>query len=230
MIKVLTLVISCRKNKALWKDILEKEITNMIIVCGGELETDFLLEGKILFLNCKDTYDGLPEKIVCAHTAISRLHAFDEITHILKIDDHDTTVTEDCIKKLEKHGSSLLMNNPYIGQHIYSKCIGGHHIGMCPGSNWNNRLYEGDSTPYASGGFSYILDRFASRKIVEEYSIYDLESIREQHIYEDLMVALILKKHNIEPIKAYYGVESTDVAYRNLVPVEVKISFLSLSR
>ena len=229
MVKVLTIVISCEKHRNLWKDILDKQIDNLIIVCGGKFTTDFSLRDNILFLNCRDTYDGLPEKVICAHNAIANLERFNEITHILKVDDHDTIFTNDCIKRIEKYGEPLLSKNHYIGQHIYSRCIGGHHIDRCPNSRWNKRLYEGDNTSYASGGFSYILDRFASQKLIDEYSALDLKQIREKHIYEDLMVALIMKKHNIIPTKAYYGIDSTDPLYSDKVPISIRNAFHNMA-
>ena len=50
----------------------------------------------------------------------------------------------------------------------------------------------------------------------------------ERHIYEDLMISLILKKHDIYPVKTYYGIESTDPIYQNLVPMKIRQSFLNL--
>ena len=171
---------------------------------------------------------NLKIKIICAHNAISKLERFNNITHILKVDDHDTMFTGETIKRIERYGEPLLANNHYIGQHIYSSCIGGHHIGRCPNSHWNKRLYEGINASYASGGFSYILDRFASQKLVDEYSTHDLEKIREKHIYEDLMVAIILKKYNIMPLKAYYGIESSDPLYRDKVPNAIRYAFYNM--
>lgn len=228
MTNLLVLVVSCDKNKNLWDSILKKEIDNLIIVCGAKLTNDFTLDDNILYVNCHDSYDALPEKMICAYNAIANINKFRDITHVIKIDDHDTIFTKETIERLTKHGTQLLLKNHYIGQHVYSRCVGSYHIGRCPGSKWNTRLYEGDNCAYIAGGFSYILDRFAIDKIIKEYSIHNLNLIREKHIYEDLMIALILKKHGIYPIKAYYGIGSTDPLYRDRVPISIRNAFYNL--
>ena len=40
------------------------------------------------------------------------------------------------------------------------------------------------------------------------------------------MVALIMKKHNIIPTKAYYGIDSTDPLYGDKVPIKCRNAFL----
>lgn len=228
MINILIMVVSCKKNRKLWDDILKRGIKNTVIVCGDDLNTDYYLDEKVLYVNCRDSYDGLPEKIVCALTAINTIKQYDNITHILKVDDHDTIFSKANLARLEKYGSTFLSSNSFICQHIYKRCAGSHHINKCPGSKWNKRLYEGEKCAYAAGGFSYILDRHAVQKIVAEFNVNTLEKIREMHIYEDLMISLILKKHDIYPVKRYYGIESTDPIYRNLIPMNIRQSFLNL--
>ena len=229
MINILVMVISCNSNKYLWEEILKRDVSNTVIVCGGTLDTDYRLDKHILYVNCRDTYDGLPEKMVCALSAINKIKEYDDITHVLKLDDHDTMFSKLNIARLQKHGESILSNNSFLCQHIYKRCAGSHHIGRCPESKWNTRLYEGDNCHYAAGGFSYILDRNAIQKIVEKFDIKKLEDIREKHIYEDLMVSLILKEHGILPLKTYYGIESSDPLFKNVIPITVRRSFLSLA-
>lgn len=229
MINILVMVISCDNNKYLWDEILKRDVSNTVIVCGGTLDTDYRLDKNILHVNCRDTYDGLPEKVFCAASAINKIKEYDDITHVLKVDDHDTTFSKLNIARLQKHGESILLNNSFLCQHTFRTCMGSHHIGRCPGSKWNTRLYEGDNCEYAAGGFSYILDRNAIQKIVEKFDTKKLENIREKHIYEDLMVSLILKEHGILPLKTYYGIESSDPLFKNVIPITVRRSFLSLA-
>ena len=67
---ILVIILSCQKNKHLWKNKLN-EINNSIIICGdGHLNQDFLLDDRILYLKCNDLYDGLPEKIICMINSI----------------------------------------------------------------------------------------------------------------------------------------------------------------
>ena len=62
-----------KKNKNLWDSILKKGIDNLIIVCGEKLANDFTLDDKILYVNCGDSYDTLPEKMICAYNAITNI-------------------------------------------------------------------------------------------------------------------------------------------------------------
>ena len=49
------------------------------------------------------------------------------------------------------------------------------------------------------GGQGYILSRKAM-KIISNY-FTNIEKIFKNHIYEDVMIALILNEHNIKPVK-----------------------------
>ena len=227
-VKILVLVVSHKQNEKYWDQILSRGVDNTIMVCGDKLDTNYSLVNQVLYVNCNDGYGGLPEKMIYAYNAILAIDKFRDITHVLKVDDHDTMFTKDNIERLEKNGVSLLSNHHYIGQHIYSRAEGGHHLGKCPESRWNNRLYVGANACFAAGGFSYILDKTALEMITNEYSFSDIDKIRESHIYEDLMIAVILKKNDIIPTKAYYGIESIDPKYRCGVPDDIRKNFMNL--
>lgn len=220
MIKVLTVILSCEKNMHLWPSLLNKNIDNLLIICGKSLDENYIFDcnDQILYVNCNDGYEGLPEKMIYAYNAIRGYKKFDSITHILKIDDHDTIVSKEVIDNIEINGQDCLNRRHYVGQHIYGACMGGHHIGRCGTSPWNNRLYEGENGMYASGGYSYILSRNALNIICNTYTYSDKERIRKEHIYEDLMVAMILKRSEIFPVQAYYGIKSTDPLYKRNIP------------
>jgi len=220
MVQLLTVILSCEKNMHLWPSLLSKNIERMLILCGKPLEGDYAfdLDDRVLYLDCSDGYEGLPEKMIYAYNAICEHKRFDGITHIMKLDDHDTIFSKNVIDNIEKNGQGLLDRYHYVGQHVYSSCVGGHHIGKCGTSPWNKKLYEGENGMYASGGYSYILSRTALDIIRNAYTYSDKERIRREHIYEDLMVAMILKKHDIFPVRAYYGIRSTDPIYQGSIP------------
>lgn len=81
----------------------------------------------------------------------------------------------------------------------------GYHFGRVPkDSYWNNRKYTGKMKPYADGGCSYILSRKAVKEITKQYGFNKLEQVYKDHIYEDMMVGLLLNKVGITPVKHYY--------------------------
>lgn len=77
----------------------------------------------------------------------------------------------------------------------YPPCISDWHFNKCsPDSHWNHTPYTGPCEPWLDGGCSYILSNKAHQKLIENFNQNGLEEIRKNHIYEDLMVGLILKE------------------------------------
>ena len=206
--KILIVVISCQQHRHLWKEILNRGLDNIIIICGKTMKHNYSLEDNILYLNCNDGYEGLPEKIIYTINAILKIPKFQKYTHIMKIDDHDTKFNNSLNYKLENEPTINLKNpfnnymHDYLGQRLHTRILRDWHINKCtPLSYWNTRYYTGMSTPYLDGGSSYILSRRALICVSYEYKFSDIETIRENHIWEDLMIALILKKYHIYPKK-----------------------------
>jgi hypothetical protein len=198
-IKLLTVVISCKKHTHLWPKILQRNIPNLIILCGGFDETK--LNGQILQLKCIDTYDGLCEKIMllCEYVLNS------EFTHILKADDHDTEFNSEQIISIQKNFKNILENNHYIGQRIISPSEMGrtHHFRKIPkGSAWYNKPYDGPAIQYCGGGETYILSKHAIELILKN------KDEVKNHILEDIMVGSILLKYDIHPYKLNYGIKT----------------------
>jgi hypothetical protein len=198
-IKLLTVVLSCKKHEHLWQKILERNIPNLVILCGGFQETK--LEGQILQLNCIDTYDGLPEKIMFAIEFL--LNSEFDFTHILKADDHDTDFTLENIRFIE--AINCLEPTDYIGQRIISPSEMGrtHHFGKVPeGSAWYYKPYEGPAIEYCGGGETYILSKHAMNLIVTK------KDIVVNHILEDEMIGSILLNYDILPYELDYGIKT----------------------
>ena len=110
----LIVVLSCQKNEHLWSKIIKKNINNLIIFCGDpKLKSNYLYKNKILYLKCEDTYDHLPTKIYMMIEAILDIDEFSSITHIFKLDDHDTKFDINIIDKIK---SVITKNMDYSGQ------------------------------------------------------------------------------------------------------------------
>jgi hypothetical protein len=203
-VNILIVILSHHKNKHLWKKILEIE-SNSIIFCGNpDCKEEFIFKDNILTLKCKDTYDCLPEKVFLMIQSILKIPEFNNITHILKIDDHDTKFTKDTIKNIKKNIKNILEID-YCGQNLHGDVNNPHktsgsktwHFNKCPSSSiWYNKKYEGPFVPWIDGGCGYIL----SRKSLELISKENINEIKN-HIYEDTMIALFLFKNNIFPKK-----------------------------
>jgi hypothetical protein len=207
--RLLTCVLSCQKNKELWPEILSRLQENIIIFSGGSDISYLDPTGKLLYLNCNDFYEGLPEKIICMIEQVLKLKEFNDVTHILKIDDHDTMFTKDSIQTILK--LKELNEYEYLGQNIQTvhPFIGGnrsyHFRKVTPGSYWDSRPYNGPYTDWADGGCTYILSRKALEIIHSKYNSSQLTKLRQNEIYEDLMIAKLLLP--IVPKKVSYNIK-----------------------
>ena len=218
-IKVLLMVVSCKGHNNLWPQLLDRGIDNMIILCGG---SDYsYLDHKILHLKCKDTYEYLPEKIISAIDFIFNDSRFFSYTHILKIDDCDTYCSRNNMDNLESRYSSILKSNDYIGQIILNEALTDYHFNRIEeGSYWYNKPYKGESVPFAIGGATYILSRNAMRCINITFNPLNISFVRNNYIYEDVMIGLILYAYDIKPFWLHYdilwncpGIEKRDGIY-----------------
>jgi hypothetical protein len=201
---ILVVIVSCLKNKDIWTKILDRLDDNVIILCGGADETK--LDGKILYLNCNDAYDGLSEKMMCAYEYILNADLFKTITHIFKADDHDTYFTSSQINDIQIKYSDVLNTQDYIGQNLITPNLIGrtHHFGKVPKTSiWYNKKYEEKYEPYLGGGETYILSRKALNFLVDN---------KKEHIkygsYEDAMNGSILKQYDIHPYQLKYGIKT----------------------
>ena len=208
-IKLLVIFLSCKKNKHTWDKIKELNLDNYLIITGKNMNENYKLENNILYMNCNDLYDGLPEKIIFMINYILNQKNYSNITHVLKIDDHDNKINNNTINLINKY-KEIINSYDYIGQKINtgSKIIKRWHFKkLSEKSRWYRKEYNGDYTPWADGGCSYILSRRSMNYINSIYNLDNLEELRNYHIFEDLMVALVLKKFNIKPHKLTYGVK-----------------------
>lgn len=211
--KILACILSCNKHADLWPNIKAKSIDNLIIFTGGSDKTYFDEENKVLHLKCDDGYGGLPEKMVLMMEYILHSTKFENITHILKIDDHDNSFTEENIRNL--YNLEELKEYHYIGQKLNNLTLSpwqwydGNkwHIGKVGEDNcWYNKHYSGGYVPWLDGGCSYILSADAMRCITSWYNSSNINELREREIFEDAMMGKILYHHDIFPKEVNYGI------------------------
>lgn len=200
MMRILVVVVSCRRNEHLWSKILNRGIENLIILCGGA-ECD-KLEGNILYLKCSDLYEGLSEKMMCAFDFLNRSDEFASYTHFLKADDHDTDFKKESIDNISIKHKDVLNKHDYVGQALCKKCSTAKwHFGkVSKTSKWHKKEAIMPPVPYIQGGSTYILSRKCLPLLIEHR--HEQENI----LYEDVMVAYILKKYKINPVELRYGI------------------------
>ena len=202
--KFLFVIMTCLKNKHLWPKLLENT-KDCILFCGKKMDCEYILDDRILYLNCDDSYEGLPEKVICMIDAIVHIPIFKNVTHIYKLDDHDTIIPETIYNDLCSLQHEIESHH-YLGQKIWKvgendkDLYAVYHFGKCsPSSKWYRQKYTGPYTPWLGGGTGYILSRFALECINSVYTFSNKDTVSDLHIYEDVMIALLLAKHGILP-------------------------------
>jgi hypothetical protein len=154
------------------------------------MENDFSFDNRILTLKCPDTYDFLPLKIFLMIKTILIIHQFKNISHIIKINDHDTKYDASVNNILGVDYGGRMINRPNDSPKLRT-----YHFNKVPvNSIWHNKIYDGNFVPWVNGGYGYIL----SRKSLEIINKRDINEINN-HIYEDVMIALFLFDNNIFP-------------------------------
>ena len=218
--KLLTVFLSCAKEKHLWKNWAAHQ--DSVILCGDPLlEEDFVVKtdpkGKftILYLRCEDTYENLPHKMICAFHAIYNCDIFNDYSHIWKCDPIDTLINESRLNKIYGHIDNESKGTEALdygcrkigpGKNQNRK----YHYGkVTPNSFWDEKPYAGSFKNYGLGGSDqnaggYILSRRSLHCLTNFYHPYQREVIYTQHIYEDLMVGLVLNKFSINPVTLWY--------------------------
>jgi hypothetical protein len=193
---LLTAIMSCRKNQHLWSSLLTRAGPNAIIFCGGAPTTKRI--GNILLLDCADTYEALPEKMIAMMRFITSDPSCAHVTHVLKADDHDAPPPT----RFDPSGFD------YVGQALqHVPGTREWHFGkVTKGSWWDERPYDGAFVPWAKGGYTYILSRRAMIACVDAADAMGLETLRRTEIYEDVMVGKMLHPHGIFPRQRHFGI------------------------
>jgi hypothetical protein len=197
-INILVTVMSCKKHSHLW-DELKKRTKDLIIFTGSYDNTTYYdKNNKMLYLKCNDNYEGLPEKMILMIEQILSLPEFKHITHILKIDDHDTFFTDENIKNLYNLTELHLYN--YIGQkkeYRPPNTLSDYHFGkISKKSHWNKKQGDVSDVTWLDGGCSYILSRKAMKIVNKFYNSSNIKILRQNEIFEDVMMGRLLAMRN----------------------------------
>jgi len=206
----LFLLVSCQKEQHKWKR-LSHIFTKYehCILCGGLSDSNYLIHKNLLLLNCNDKYEGLPEKILGALLVISRDEKYKKISHVIKIDsDNKFQSLSLILKKIKSFNSydyfGARLNKIYGSQKGNTKW----HFGkVSEDSFWHENEYKGEYCDWIDGGCSYCLSRRAIELLTSDFDFSNFKKISKNHIYEDLMIAILLKKYNIYPKNVSYGIE-----------------------
>jgi len=161
--------------------------SNYILVKGGNVSDNYDIDSKILSINCNDKYEGLPEKVLKTYKYIVESSMFNQYTHFIKLDD------DMIIKKIMDYND---IKNINYGGNVQTTNEGDRkwHMGKCSkNSIWNITPYKGIYTHWCKGGYGYIISRNTINNIKYDKNYFN-------NIYEDLYIALTLKKCNIYPI------------------------------
>ena len=203
------MVISCKKESNSWEGISKKlKGFNFLILCGGYKFGDYYFDKNILHLNCNDFYEGLPEKVIGGFLVIEKENRFKDISHVIKMDSNNS-IPENNIQNILLKIKSL-QKYDYFGQKLTTyKGIANrkYHFGKVrKSSKWHNKEYKGDYCDWLHGGYSYCLSRKSMKIIENEYNLTNYKSCSDKYIFEDIMIALILKKNQIFPIEKDIGI------------------------
>jgi hypothetical protein len=154
-----------------------------IIIVGGYDTTHYDSINGTLYLNCDDSYAGLPEKVIKAFRFV--YENFKEYTHVCKLDED--------VMPVQPFDSNILKNDYFGCINFHNDGDRSYHFGKVPlDSKWNNVSYQGRWAPWALGGYGYGVSMHALSKIVYDET-YDT------HIYEDVYIGVLLKDENITP-------------------------------
>ena len=156
-----------------------------IIVRGGASETRYNNTTHILDIECNDKYEGLPEKVLKTFKFVINNSEFESYSHFVKLDDDMNIIKildHSILEQIEYAGKV----NPYPGSRNW-------HIGRCSKDcKFNNIPYTGIFVPWCEGGVGYILSRNAISRLPNNIKY-------EDHIYEDVMIAIFLRENNVLP-------------------------------
>ena len=198
--KALVVVIGCKRKKKELKAALnqlrkkESEI-DIIGVIGNSKQQDWLFKfdtrNGILELPCRDTYEGLPEKVIWTCLAINLTNE----RGIFKVDDDTKEVNPKKLSELEKllktqskHAavSQIKVETPL-------QIDRGWHLGRCNGKV-NKMPFEGLGPKlWMSGGAGYMVTG-EGVNMLGDFCLHSWNFIQNQ-IYEDLTVSWILQSN-----------------------------------
>ena len=152
------------------------------LLCYGGVRSEYDANNKILQIMSNDYYEGLPEKVVKMFNFISKHNELNKFSHYIKLDD-DITIMQQVNNITDDYCG--IIYSPSNMNRVY-------HIGRCSkDSKFNNMTFEGEAAKsWCLGGNGYVLSNKAMNIVSQDTDYYN-------EIYEDMYVAKILKRNNI---------------------------------
>jgi len=175
-----------------------KDINNILkkkniifVISNPNIDDEYTFKNNILTIKCNNTFDYLQFKTFFTFQTILQIKELNMYTHIVKINYNKNlnvyispTITSDKLKDIN-----------YCGKKLNTVIERDWHFDKCPiYSSWYEKKYDGKCVPYIDGNSGYILSRHSLILICRE----KFKEIKN-HIYDDLMISIILSKHNITP-------------------------------
>ena len=190
--KYVILIISCQKRKKrqnLLRQTWVKDMNRLgfrcIFVIGNNHTQDTKLFGDILWTDCNDYYEGLPEKII---KSLSYIYQYFHFEYVFKIDD-------DCVLNPISF-LKLSLKNHYIGvkKEVDKQFNRFWHKGKCSQSKLNTIPYPIQRIYYhihAKGESGYFLSKYAISLLLRH------KKYIESDLYEDKVVGDVLWRKGI---------------------------------
>ena len=199
--KLLIIIPSCMKNigkvdaaRASWiKDLSIFGVKHYFVIGKEDIDRAFV-SGDILYVPCRDDYESLLMKLVCAYDYAMKFEQFD---YVYKIDD-DCFVS---VIKLVRDIVPQLSGGAYYGGAVHpkgKKMNSKWHFGKCGDARFDVP-YKYDVAPFdfAKGGYGYFLSREALLKIVNMADEIRSDLDKFCYDYEDVRIAEILNQSDI---------------------------------
>ena len=198
---LILLFVSCEKLKDRWTRIdwmCERlGIANYFIVSGGNSETVYDDTNHRIYLECDDSYEFLPSKIL---TMLEETHSRYPTAVLWKIDD-DVALLADSKQFQVLEGQINHLSRIPKTSFLAAKAVknpgglsspGDWCVGRCePGSSWNTTPYLGEyPSAWANGGLSYIIGPPALEVLASTTENPVL------HVLEDVMISLIIEQES----------------------------------
>ena len=156
------------------------------LVCYGGAISDYDINTKILQLRCNDYYEGLPEKVVCMFNFLNNSPLLNKYDRYIKLDEDITIHKIIPDTKILDDYCGYVFTPDHLNRY--------YHMGKCsPNSKFKDTPFEGEAAKsWCLGGNGYILSNKAMSLVSQDTDYYN-------EIYEDMYVAKILKRNDIDP-------------------------------
>ena len=204
--ELILLFVSCEKLKDRWSRIDQTcqrlGVSSYFIVSGGHKKTAFDESNKRLLLDCEDTYEALPSKVLMmlreTHLRYpdAALWKIDDDVELM-IDRHSVQGLTHQILTLAHDRANSFIAPTTVKRPASSPRAADWAVGRCStDSHWNTTPYLGEcASECANGGHTYIIGPDALNLLTKTRENPKL------HVLEDLMVSLIIEHESKNEIK-----------------------------